>query len=318
MQASPEAFLLPATYSFIGKIRGDPMSEATVVTSENSAEFYSKKLDLEPVKTEAEPPKEEAEPVIEEPESQVEEEEPAPEAEEPKPNKLNKRFSELTKQREQALETAQRERERAEQAEQKARELELKLNPPKNGEIGPEPQPSDYTDAFLYAKDLAEWSTGKALKERDVQEQEKRAADARELVVKTWTERQEAVKSEIPDYEEVMASADSIMVSNEVRDAIIESENGPQLAYYLAKNPQEAESLAKLSVQGALIRLGKLEAKLETPDKSAPAPEISKAPAPIAPIKTTNSVPELPVNSAGEFTGTYAQWKKLRQEGKIK
>lgn len=316
MQSSPEDFLLPATYSFIGKIRGDPMSEATVVTSENSAEFYSKKLDLEPIKAEAEPPKEEAEPVIEEP-TPEEPEEPATEAEEPKPNKLNKRFSELTKQREQALETAQRERERAEQAEQKARELELKLNPPKNDGIGPEPKPEDYTDPFVYAKDLSEWSTNKALNDRDLQEQEKRAADARELVVKTWTERQQKVKDEIPDYEEVMASADSIMVSDQVRDAIIESENGPQLAYYLATHPDEAESLAKLSVQGALVRLGKLEAKLEIPE-AKPAPEISKAPAPIAPLKSTNSIPELPVNSAGEFTGTYAQWKKLRQEGKIK
>lgn len=297
------------------------MSEANVLTSENSAAFYAKELNLDTAPIVAD---EKSEPVVEENTEIETENEPEKEIKEVgkdnKSDKLNKRFSELTKQREQALELAQTERQAREQAEQRARDLENKLNPPKvDNPVGQEPQPSQFTDAFEYAKALSQWSAENALAQRDKQEAEKRANDARELVVKTWTERQNAIKTEILDYEDVISNS-AIMVSDQIRDSIIESDVGPKVLYYLATHPDEAENLKSLSVGAALRALGKIEAKLEqttTPTTSKPAAEVSKAPAPITAIKNASGSADVPVDSKGEFVGTYEQWKTLRRSGKI-
>jgi len=44
----------------------------------------------------------------------------------------------------------------------------------------------------------------------------------------------------------------------------------------------------------------------------------SKAPAPINPIRGGTSAADVPINSDGDFHGTYAQWKNQRKNGKIK
>jgi hypothetical protein len=92
------------------------------------------------------------------------------------------------------------------------------------------------------------------------------------------------------------------------------------LLYHLAKNPEIAEGLAKKSPASALREIGRLEAALSgdkkpTPEKTAETP--SKAPEPISPIRATKAV-DSPIDSKGEFHGTYAQWKAARQAGKIK
>jgi colicin import membrane protein len=303
------------------------MQEANVVTSENAAEFYAKKLDIAPAPAPAEAaPEKAAEPVVEQKTGQetTESEKQSDEAgKQQNPNpKLEKRFSELTKQREDARREAQREREAREAAERKAAELEAKLAPPKAViEADAKPRPDQFTDAFEYAEALAEWSTENALKQRDKAEAEKRANAEREKVIKAWSERIETAKKELPDYEAMIASAD-VSVSNEVRDAILESEAGPKILYHLAANPEIAEALNSKSVVSALREIGKLEAKLlqEAPKEEAakPAPKISRAPEPINPIQSVGSSVDVPVTSDGQFHGTYEQWKAARKAGKIR
>ena len=147
---------------------------SSVLTSENSAEFYANKLNLadrdEDVAVEDSPePSEESE----QSESVAEQ---SKTTEERKQNpKLEKRFSELTKQREQAKAEAQAERQRSETLEARLRVLEQQASPPPQAKnIEDEPQPGQFTDAFEYAKALAQHSTEQALKQRDQQEANKR------------------------------------------------------------------------------------------------------------------------------------------------
>jgi len=298
---------------------------AEVVTSENLAEFNMARLRVSPE------PVEDAKIVSETPEPKAEdksEPEAKPEADEhheddePKKDpdkrpKLEKRFSELTEQR-------NRERERAEAAERRLAELEAKANPKaaeKTDEIGPKPDPKDYTEAFKYAEDLAEWSTGKALKDRDAAEAEKAQKAEQEKTIKAWQKRVSDVEKELPDYKEVLASADNLAVSDDVRDAIIDSDVGPKILYHLAQNPEEVERINGLTVRGALRAIGKLEAKFETqPQKEQAAPEVKiakvKPPEPITPIRASNT-PDNRIDAKGEFQGSYAQWKALRKAGKV-
>lgn len=303
------------------------MSEATVLTSENAADFYAQKLGLAAdTPTEAVADEAKAEPVVEDA-TQSEPEDAAKEAtgtEERKPNpKLERRFSEITKQREAAREEARREREAREALEARLRDLEAKANPapePAKPNEDQEPQPSEFEDAFEYAKSLADWSAKKALRERDKQEADRKRAEEESQRHKTWADKVAKAKAELQDFDDIVASSD-VAVSNEVRDAIMESDVGPQVLYYLADNPEFANKLAAMPSLKALREIGKLEARLE---KSEPKQEVnsvaakSNAPAPISPLKATSAVADVPISAEGQFSGSYAQWKAARKAGKIR
>ena len=281
-----------------------------VLTSENSGDFYAQKLGLA-----NETPVEAAEPT-EPPKSEPEAlEEPKP-TEEPKPNKLEKRFSDITKQREMARQEAERERQRASELEARLKELEAKISPKPN--LDEEPRPDQFQDAFEYAKALAEFSTEKALKQRDQQEVERRQAEERAKTFEAWNKRQAEIKAELPDYDDMIASSE-VVVSDQVRDAIFESDVGPRILYHLAENPEIAEKLGKMSTLGALREIGKLEARLEKAPQEEVKPVVkSNAPKPISPIRASSAATDTNVDSNGEFHGTYQQWKEQRQAKKIR
>ena len=299
-------------------------SRRTVVSSENSSEFYANKLGLA-AETPSEAEEESSEPEAEETEgSEPEAEKDTKATEERKPNpKLEKRFSELTKQREAARQEAQREREAREALEARLQALEQSSQPQKANGIDEEPQPHQFSDAFEYAKALAEYSAEKAVKERDRQEVEKQLAAERQKVVEAWAKKVEAAKTEMPDFEEMIESSD-VVVSDPVRDAIIESDVGPQILYHLAENPEIAEKLASKSVSAAMRELGKLEARFEKEAEAASekssktVAKKSNAPAPIKPLRGSSAATDIPMGSDGQFHGTFQQWKAARLAGKIK
>ena len=298
---------------------------ANVLTSENSEEFYSNRLGLaDEAPVEADPVEEtpESEPIEEAEEQSGQESEEIKATEEKKPNpKLEKRFSELTKQREDARKEAQREREQREQLESRLKELEQRANPTPVYQENEKPQPYQFTDAFEYAEALSEWSAEQALLNRDKQEAERRANQDRQKMLNEWQSRLDAAKTELPDYEDMVASSD-VQVSDAVRDAILESDVGPRILYHLAENPDVAEKLNAGSMISALRQIGKLEAQFEK--KEAPVAEFkpsvarSKAPAPINPIKGSSGVVDVGVDTNGEFHGTYQQWKESRKAGKLR
>jgi len=305
---------------------------ANVLTSENSEAFYANRLGLaEEAPVEAvveETPTEPVEEANDQSEPQPEETKETKATEEKKQNpKLEKRFSELTKQREEARKEAQREREAREALENRLKELEVKVNPQPVEQVNAKPSPSQFNDAFEYAEALAEWSAEQAILNREKAEAERKVQEERSKVIKSWNERLETVKADLPDYDEMIASASDITVSDEIRDAMLESEQGPRILYHLAENPELAEKLNSMSKVSALREIGKLEARFEaketpkeakTEAETKPSVAKSKAPAPISPIKTSSAVADVGVGSDGEFHGTYQQWRESRKAGKIR
>ena len=292
---------------------------ATVVTSENLAEFQAtgKVQAFAPDPAPADEV-ESVDPVVTKDE-QPEAEDEAQQQEDQKPDnrKVQKRFDELTKQREEARREVTREREAREVAEAKTRDLEAKLNPPAQPKSDSKPAPAQFNDAFEYAEALAEWSAEQALSKRDQQDAERKVKAEREKVIDSWTKRTESVKAELSDYDDVIASS-TAAVSDQVRDAILESDMGPKILYHLAKNPDIAEGLASKSMASALREIGRLEATLTSPQASAkPAATPSRTPSPITPINATKSA-DSPIDSKGEFHGTFAEWKAARAAGKIR
>jgi len=284
----------------------------SVVTAENAADFYAQKLGL------ADKPEAEAvqtEPVEEE---QSEPDEEAKPVEERKQNpKLEKRFSELSKHRDQARQEAAQEREKSARLEARLADLERQKAPPTVTTSDAEPQPSQFTDAFEYAKALAQHSTEKALAQRDQAEAQRKVNEQRSKVLETWTTKIEAAKSKMPDFEAMVNSSD-VVVGPDVRDAIMDSEVGPEILYHLAENPEVAKKISSLSVAGALRELGKLEARFEKTETRRETTVKSKASPPISPIRGAAGQADVGINANGEFHGTYQAWKEARRAGKIR
>ena len=290
-----------------------------VLTSENAAEFYANRLGLaeSPAENEA---VEETEPLAEDEQSEPKEaEKEANQEGERKPPKLEKRFSEITKQREEARQEAQRERQARVELEQRLAALEQQRQPQQQSYVDQEPQPSQFADAFEYAKALAEFSTEKALAERDRQVAQAREQEAQQKIIQSWAQKVQDAKAELPDFDDLVAASD-VVVNNAVRDAILESDVGPRILYHLAENNDLAKKIASLSPNAALREIGRLEAKFEVkPETKQTAPVVrSKAPAPIQPIRGGQGQPDVPMSANGEWHGSYQAWKLARKAGKIR
>ncbi len=305
---------------------------SNIVTSENLAEFTAQKLglvDSEPAAPVAAREDANAEPDADDQSEQDRDGNDATTADdqkERKPNpKLERRFSEITKQREAAREEARLERERREQLENRLKELEGKVTPQAQApqdDIGEEPTPDQFSDMYEYAKALAEYTADKKLAERDQQEASRKAAAEQEVKFKAWADRVNAAKSSLPDFDDMVQSSE-VRVSDPVRDAIIESEHGPQILYYLAENTEFAQKLAGMSLVSAVREIGKIEARYER-DAKASVPDVkpvvgkSKAPAPISPLRGALNTVDAGLDADGNFHGSYQQWKAARAARRIR
>jgi hypothetical protein len=292
-----------------------------VLTSENAAEFYANRLGLAESTAETEAVEETPEPVAEDDQSEPKEaEKEANQEGERKQNpKLEKRFSEITKQREEARREAQAERQARVELEQRLVAMQQQQQPQQVVQYDAEPQPSQFSDAFEYAKALAEFSTEKALAERDRQVAVAREQEAQQRIIQSWAQKVQAAKAEMPDFDDLVAASD-VVVNNAVRDAILESDVGPKILYHLAENNDLARKIASLSPNAALREIGKLEAKFEVnPETKQTAPVVrSKAPTPIQPIRGGQGKADVPISADGEFHGSYQAWKAARKSGKIR
>ena len=285
---------------------------ADVLTSENSAEFYANKLGLaedsptEAVETEPVAETEQSEPVVEN-EEKV--------AEEPKP-KVKMRFDEVTKQRDLAKQEAEQARQRTQELEQELKAIKSQAAPKQEQSRDEKPRPDQFVDAFEYAEALADWSAENAVMRARQEDVEKRIQAERAIVIETWNKKLEATKSELPDFDDMVASSD-VVVSDQVRDAILESDVGPRILYHLAENQDLAEKISKSSLITALREIGKLEAKFEKtePKEVKTVAQKSKAPAPISPIKAGTSE-QVIVTDTDKMT--FQQYKAMRQAKRIR
>ena len=295
---------------------------SSVVTSNNAAEFYAERLGLsesvEPteaddVKKSSEP---EQEPEQKEPKAEEEAKEQKPEKQK---DKLNKRFDKVTQ--------------RAKDAEAKAVDLENRLKeyeartnqqPQETPKPEGKPQASQFNDAFEYAEALAEWSAENALKQRDAEDAGRKAQKAKEKVLESWNKKIAKAKADLPDFD-AMVQSSNVVVSDDIRDSILESDVGAQLLYFLASDEEYAERLTKMPLAKALREIGKLEAKFEAKEIKPPKAEKqreevsrSTAPSPIRPLTGGKVGNDVLVDTNGEFHGTYSQWKAARQSGKVR
>jgi chromosome segregation ATPase len=203
-----------------------------------------------------------------------------------------------------------------ENADLKAR-LEALSAQAKPLEAGDKPLRSQFATEDEYIESLTDYKAKKAIAKREEEELQARVEAEEAEIAKQWEKRQEKVMKALPDYADVVGKSEA-QVPAHVHRAILESDQGPQIAYYLALHPAEAKRIELMKPIAAIKRIAALERDLQDidaedakpePAKETPKPQRSKAPEPIEPVK---SVPSASSGSGSD----YEEYKRRRQAQK--
>ena len=148
-------------------------------------------------------------------------------------------------------------------AEQKARAdlLEKQLE-----ELKPKPQVSadglkleDFEfDVEKYAEAKAKKAEELALKRYTEEQQSQNFKKLEQNLVSSWEEKTTKAVSKYDDFDEVVGELKPVTPLNV---AIMQAENGEEIAYYLGSNMKEAQRIAQLDPISAIREIGRLEAK---------------------------------------------------------
>lgn len=219
---------------------------------------------------------------------ELEEEEVKAEDKGKKKGGWQRRIEKLVSQREAEKREKEAEKRRADAYEQRLAALETAGGSTKQTKatVDGEPNPDSFETYVDYVKALAKWeyNQGEKAKEEKATKAKQEAEHAK--VITTYAERAKAFAKAHDDFDEVIADVEDILAPPYVLQGIAESENGPALAYELAKNPTEYARICKLPPIAAARELGKIEAKLSasSEEKKSETKTVTNAPKPVAPV----------------------------------
>lgn len=171
------------------------------------------------------------------------------------------------------------------------------------------PDPDKFETVADYLEAVADWKYEQRIQKAEADKKLAEAKSTYEKSISTFQEKRDEFKKSVADYDEALESVEHIPLSVALHDFILESEHGPQLAYELAKNPDEYERVSKLSPLALYREMGKMEAKISPASTSEKTPnKITKAPPPIKPV-SKGAVTS--TKDPGEMSyREYAEWRK--------
>jgi len=163
-------------------------------------------------------------------------------------------------------------------------------NAPVNPDAPPDPPDISNFEKFAdyeaakekYLVDRAKWEFRQ---ESKADEQRKKAKEVND----NWGKKLQEAEKKYDDFREVVTNP-QFTQTEAVAFFIKESDNGADIAYYLATHLDESARINSLPPHRAAIEIGKLEAKLAAPKPAEPKNIISQAPEPIKPVTPAPSV----------------------------
>lgn len=140
------------------------------------------------------------------------------------------------------------------------------------------------------------------------------AAQVKANRAKNWTERAEATRQILNDFDEVLNAAQGAVIERHTAELLEDSPHGPALAYKLAKDPELLDKLNNMSPQAAAKEFGKMEAVFDghatASAPSAPNPNASKAPRPPSRVGNQGSASKDPSKMSMD---EYVAWRKTQK-----
>lgn len=175
------------------------------------------------------------------------------------------------------------------------------------------PKADDFENHSDYIEALTDWKTEQALNKRDQKLLNDRLKSEQEAVKATYNEKVAEFKKTAKDFDQALKKVADIPISPAFQALVMNSPNGPALAYELAKNRDEFLRISKLSPLECGVEMGKLEARLENkPSADTEGKKtITKVPKPIHPVGGGKGV--VP-KSIYDSTISQTEYEKLRAE----
>lgn len=133
--------------------------------------------------------------------------------------------------------------------------------------------------AFMEA--MADWKAEEKLAQRDQQAQQAAVQTKIQTAAQKFFS---AGHQKYEDFDAVATYNPDLIVTPAMQEALIDSEHGADVAYYLGKNLTEARRIAGLPPVAQVREIGKIEAKLQTAE--TPPKRTTQAPEPIKPVET--------------------------------
>ena len=144
------------------------------------------------------------------------------------------------------------------------------------------PRPEDFQTYDEYVEALTDYKTEQAIAKV---EDKKRS----ETVQQAHNRRLQEAEQRYDDFHEVLGDYNFSVLPGLAQQAVLHSEKGADVAYYIASNPEVGDRLARLSDIQAALEIGKIEAHLEAKSNQKTvksAVKVTKAPPPITPVST--------------------------------
>lgn len=205
------------------------------------------------------------------------------------------------------LETLRRERQQAQPPQ-----------PQQNNQARPgidrEPTEQDFPNDWLaYERAKTAWDVRQSVRaemrglidqDKTQRDQKAQAEQQRERLI-AYEENVEAARERIPDFDKVLASANTVTIKREVAEEVLASEKSALIQYHLAKNPDKVRELNGMTRVELAREIGRLEMRvhLPTPKKA------TEAGAPPTEVKGRTSAPVDPQTGPDDMNA-YVAWRK--------
>jgi len=169
----------------------------------------------------------------------------------------------------------------------------------------------EYTD-YLVEKKMSEKMA--IIDHKNAQSAAQRMAETK---IQSFNTKAAAFLEKNPDFYDVINDP-LIETTTIIQDALIESENGPDVAYYLAKNPAELAKLNNMTPYQQVLALGKIEAKLSSGDKIVLGKSTKSLPEPLNTVKGGVKMDDGPSDKDSIEVWMAKEKARLKKIGKIK
>jgi len=250
------------------------------------------------VPDESEQPQEEAQQPDAKPEGGASQEPEAPQ-EDKRPRGVAKRLQELTRERDSWRDMALQQQKKAEAPEPE--------EPPKA--LKDFDYDEDKYRTYLFG--VAEKRAAKAAENVARSSlSEFHAQQERDRTSRQFRAREAQFASNVKDYSQVAYSAP---ISDGVAEIVMSMDDGPEIAYYLGKNPDIAQSLSQLPPYLAGVELGRIANGIQS-EKSKASRTASKAPAPTPKVEGRDPGQHVTSTDASSDKLSVEEWVALERK----
>ena len=198
----------------------------------------------------------------------------------------------------------------AKAAQEKARadflEQQLKAIQPAKASTEPDaPKVENFSTIEDFANAVRKHAKEQAIKEYETTQQAKASQTVQQQLATRWETASSEADAKYEDFDEVVGE---LKPTTPWAMAIMQADNGADIAYHLGQNMKEAERIASLDPVAQIREIGRLEAKLLATPPTPKTP--SQAPKPIKPVGGASTT----AKSLDDPNMSDAEWIRLRNK----